>query len=171
MNRTESTLVIDSPIGGLAISSNGAALTRIDFVRPPRSAVADQGDALLREAARQLRAYFAGALAEFDLPLDPTGTEFQRRVWKALCAIPWGQTVSYTEMARRVGQPTATRAVGAANGRNPIAIVIPCHRVIGANGSLTGYGGGLPIKRWLLAHEGADGNSCVEGSAAVTVNR
>lgn len=168
MNQPESTLVIDSPIGGLAISSNGAALTRIDFVKPPPPAVADRGDELLCEAARQLRAYFAGTLSEFDLPLDPAGTEFQRRVWNALCAIPWGHTVSYTEIARRVGRPTATRAVGAANGRNPIAIVIPCHRVIGANGSLTGYGGGLPIKRWLLAHEESGEDSRSEHAAAVT---
>jgi len=102
------------------------------------------------EAVRQLDAYFAGELTDFDLPLDPRGTPFQMRVWRALEEIPYGVTKSYGEIAAHIGQPTAMRAVGLANGRNPLAIVIPCHRVIGAGGSLTGYGGGLDRKRWLL---------------------
>jgi methylated-DNA-[protein]-cysteine S-methyltransferase len=107
----------------------------------------------LQEAIRQLRAYFAGKLENFDLPLAPEGTPFQRAVWKLLCDIPYGETISYGELARRVGNPKASRAVGLANGSNPIAIVIPCHRVIGSNGKLTGYGGGLPLKEKLLALE------------------
>ena len=110
-------------------------------------------DALLVGAAGQLTEYFAGDRTEFDLPLRPIGTDFQRRVWRALCDIPFGRTWSYGELAMHIGSPTASRAVGLANGRNPISIVIPCHRVIGANGSMTGYGGGIERKRWLLAHE------------------
>ena len=101
----------------------------------------------------QLDAYFAGALDAFDLELDPHGTPFQQRVWKELVTIPYGETISYSELARRLGDPKLVRAVGLANGRNPISIVIPCHRVIGADGSLVGYGGGLERKRWLLDHE------------------
>ncbi len=104
-------------------------------------------------ATRQLREYFAGERREFELPLDPRGSEFQKRVWSALRNIPYGTTISYGELAHRVGQPTAARAVGAANGRNPIPIVIPCHRVIGKDGSLTGFGGGLPLKERLLELE------------------
>ena len=106
-----------------------------------------------RETIRQLRAYFAGELEAFDLPLAPQGTPFQLAVWKRLCEIPYGETISYGELARRIGNPNASRAVGLANGSNPIPIVIPCHRVIGSNGKLTGYGGGLPIKEKLLALE------------------
>ena len=102
---------------------------------------------------RQLKAYFAGELENFDLPLSPQGTPFQQRVWGELQKIPYGDTISYGELARRIGNPKASRAVGLANGSNPISIVIPCHRVIGANGKLTGYGGGLPIKEKLLALE------------------
>jgi methylated-DNA-[protein]-cysteine S-methyltransferase len=108
-----------------------------------------------REVVRQLKAYFDGQLKAFDLPLAPQGTEFQRQVWRALQTIPYGRTKSYGEIARRLGRPEASRAVGAANGQNPIPVIIPCHRVIGADGSLTGFGGGLPIKRKLLALEGA----------------
>jgi methylated-DNA-[protein]-cysteine S-methyltransferase len=104
-------------------------------------------------AVKQLREYFAGRRAEFDLPLAPEGTEFQRTVWRNLQDIPYGETISYGELAKRVGNPKASRAVGAANGQNPIPIVIPCHRVIGANGKLTGFGGGLPTKEALLALE------------------
>ncbi len=110
---------------------------------------------LLNEAAEQLNAWFAGRLRQFDLPLAPQGTEFQQRVWAELCEIPWGQTTTYGEVARRIGQPTASRAVGLANGRNPISIIIPCHRVIGRNGQLTGYGGGLNYKKTLLQLEGS----------------
>jgi methylated-DNA-[protein]-cysteine S-methyltransferase len=107
----------------------------------------------LIEPVRQLRAYFAGQLDNFDLALSPQGTPFQQRVWSELCKIPYGETISYGELARRIGNPNASRAVGLANGSNPIPIVIPCHRVIGSNGKLTGYGGGLPIKEKLLALE------------------
>jgi methylated-DNA-[protein]-cysteine S-methyltransferase len=107
----------------------------------------------LRETARQLRAYFAGELEAFDLALAPQGTLFQLAVWNRLCEIPYGETISYGELARRMGKPNASRAVGLANGANPIPIVIPCHRVIGSNGKLTGYGGGLPIKEKLLGLE------------------
>ncbi len=103
---------------------------------------------------RRLDAYFEGRPVAFDLPLAPAGTPFQQSVWNALCGIPYGETVSYAEIARRVGRPSAVRAVGAANGRNPIAILIPCHRVIGADARLVGYGGGLERKAWLLRHEG-----------------
>jgi len=109
--------------------------------------------AAVSAAAEQIDAYFRGSLTEFSLPLDPAGTEFQRRVWLALAAIPYGATESYGELAARVGNPKACRAVGLANGRNPIPLVLPCHRVIGADGSLTGYGGGLDLKQRLLDHE------------------
>lgn len=110
-------------------------------------------DDLFREAAKQLRAYFAGELTEFDLPLAPAGTQFQQRVWAELQKIPYGSTINYGELARRVGNPKAARAAGAANGSNPISIIIPCHRVIGSNNHLTGYGGGIERKRFLLDFE------------------
>lgn len=111
---------------------------------------------ILREACRQLADYFAGKLTEFQLPLsEHTGTKFQQRVWQELCRVPYGTTISYTTLAARIGRPKAVRAVGAANGRNPIPIVVPCHRIIGRNGSLTGYAGGLEMKQNLLRHEGA----------------
>ena len=106
-----------------------------------------------KKTVSQLRSYFAGEREEFDLPLAPEGTPFQQEVWRRLCEIPYGETISYGELARRIGNPQASRAVGLANGSNPIPIVIPCHRVIGSNGKLTGYGGGLPIKEKLLALE------------------
>lgn len=109
-----------------------------------------QANPLLRQAVEQLRAYFAGELRDFDLTLDMQGTEFQTRVWRELRNIPYGETRSYSFVANTIGAPKAVRAVGAANGRNPIPIVVPCHRVIGAGGSLVGYGGGLPLKRFLL---------------------
>lgn len=114
-------------------------------------------DPLLLEAAGQLRAYFAGDLREFDLPLAPRGTEFQRQVWAAVSAIPHGATATYSEIAAAVGRPSARRAVGAANGRNPLPVIVPCHRVIGAAGALTGYGGGLDRKRSLLDLERTEG--------------
>ena len=146
---------VASPIGSLLLTSDGDALTGVHM--EPHEIGDDwrRDDALLRPAAEQLRAFFAGDLREFDLALAYTGTDFQRRVWTALRAIPYGETISYGEQARRIGRPTAPRAVGAANGCNPIAIIIPCHRVIGADGSLTGFGGGLDRKRWLLSHEAA----------------
>jgi methylated-DNA-[protein]-cysteine S-methyltransferase len=110
---------------------------------------------VLKTAREQLRQYFAGELTEFTIPLNMQGTEFQKRVWTLLCEIPHGATWSYGEMAKRLGNPGASRAVGLANGQNPISIIVPCHRVIGSDGSLTGYGGGLPRKKWLLEHEKA----------------
>jgi len=121
----------------------------------PGSEESEDGDAhpVLRAAINQLTAYFAGSLREFNLPLEMTGTDFQIRVWRLLCDIPYGETRSYRDLAIALGKPTAVRAVGAANGANPLPIVVPCHRVIGANGSLVGYGGGLPLKRRLLEFE------------------
>ena len=146
--------VVDSPIGPLGLVASGTGLSEVWF---DGRAIPVEGDSsVLAEAARQLDAYFDGELVEFDLPLDLHGTEFQRRCWLALATIPYGQTVSYGEQARRLGLGSDTaRAVGAANGRNPLPIVLPCHRVIGADGSLTGFGGGLHVKRFLLEHEGA----------------
>ncbi|CAN5816502.1 hypothetical protein BH11MYX2_BH11MYX2_03350 [soil metagenome] len=109
--------------------------------------------AVLDRAAKQLAEYFASKRSTFDLPLAPDGTDFQRKVWRALETIPFGETWSYGELAKRIGNPTASRAVGAANGQNPLWIIVPCHRVIGADGSLTGYAGGMTAKKWLLAHE------------------
>lgn len=151
---------LDSPVGPLLLAADDIGLRAIEFHesrhRVRRDADWQEGDhPILRETARQLADYFAGKRHAFDLPLAPRGTAFQCAVWQALATIPFGQTISYTEMASRVGKPTATRAVGAANGRNPLPIVLPCHRVIGADGSLTGFGGGLPTKRFLLQLEGA----------------
>lgn len=115
----------------------------------------EQKNEILRAAERQLKEYFAGQRTSFDLPLDPRGTEFQKRVWLELRKIPYGKTISYGEQARRIGKPRSSRAVGAANGKNPLGIIVPCHRVIGANGSLTGFGGGIENKKQLLELEGA----------------
>ncbi len=148
---------MESPVGPLLLVADDSGLRRIDFVNGRTPAAADpqwHDDAEpLRETIRQLSAYFAGELEAFDLTLAPAGTPFQRTVWNRLCEIPYGETISYGELARRIGNPNAARAVGLANGSNPIPIVIPCHRVIGSNGKLTGYGGGLPIKEKLLALE------------------
>lgn len=152
-----SCTTIESPVGPLLLAADESGLRRLEFVNGRKPAQADprwhEDAQYLREAIRQLRAYFAGELETFDLPLAPEGTPFQQTVWKHLCDIPYGETISYGELARRVGNPNASRAVGLANGSNPIAIVVPCHRVIGSNGKLTGYGGGLPIKEKLLALE------------------
>jgi methylated-DNA-[protein]-cysteine S-methyltransferase len=150
MHRT----VVDTPIGPVGLVASDSAVSAVLF--DGRRVLVDGGSPLLDEAARQLRAYFAGELVSFDLPLELHGTDFQRRCWLALATIPYGQTVSYGEQARRLGLgPDSARAVGAANGRNPLPIILPCHRVIGADGSLTGFGGGLDVKRYLLEHEGA----------------
>ena len=143
---------LTTPIGELMLTADDdGALTSVNLPnRHPDPAGWERDDELLADARRQLTEYFAGERTEFDLPLRPTGAPFQLRVWEALLRIPYGETASYGEMARELGHPTASRAVGAANGRNPIAIVVPCHRVIGANGSLTGYAGGLECKRALL---------------------
>jgi methylated-DNA-[protein]-cysteine S-methyltransferase len=149
---------VASPIGTLLLSGDGDTLTGVYMERhrhEPEPAVRSgrRDDGAFRTAREQLEAYFAGELQVFDLPLAPQGTDFQQRVWMALGQIPYGTTISYSELARRIGNPQAVRAVGAANGRNPISIIVPCHRVIGADGSLTGFGGGIERKRWLLAHE------------------
>ncbi len=155
----DQTAVMESPIGPLLLESDGTALTAIRFathrgrqLELPDRVVLDQ---VLREAIRQLREYFAGRRRVFELPLRPAGTEFQRKTWAELLEIPYGETISYAELARRVGKPRAARAVGAANGANPISLVVPCHRVIASGGGLGGYGGGLEIKRRLLELEGA----------------
>jgi methylated-DNA-[protein]-cysteine S-methyltransferase len=148
---------VSSPIGELLVVSNGNALTGVHMAPHPCGPWDDpdrrQEDGVVRQAREQLWAYFTGELLDFDLPLDAAGTEFQRRVWQALRGIPYGSTVSYRDIARQVGLPKASRAVGAANGRNAIAVIVPCHRVIGADGTLIGYGGGLDRKQWLLQHE------------------
>ena len=143
---------LTTPIGGLLLTADDdGALTGVNLPnRHPDPAGWERDDELLADARRQLSEYFAGERTTFDLPLRPAGAPFQLRVWEALLRIPYGETASYGELARELGHPTAARAVGAANGRNPIAIVVPCHRVIGSNGSLTGYGGGLECKRALL---------------------
>ena len=151
---------IDSPVGPLLLASDNDGLRLIEFHTPryamQRDADWHEGDdATLRMTRAQLDEYFAGKRRTFDLPLAPRGTEFQRNVWQTLATIPYGETISYAQLAKRVGKPTAMRAVGAANGRNPLPIVLPCHRVIGADGSLTGFGGGLPTKEFLLNLEGA----------------
>ena len=149
----------ESPIGRLLLTSDGTALIGL-YMEPSRKAqctdgwIEDVTVAPLSAAVRQLTEYFEGTRREFDLPLRLQGTAFQTRVWRELGEIPYGQTWSYGQLARRIDKPSASRAVGLANGRNPISILVPCHRVIGADGSLTGYGGGLERKRWLLRHEG-----------------
>ena len=130
-------------------------IRRLGFGEPTIPKGASEPSALLAEAARQLDEYFSGRRRQFDLPLDLVGTEFQQRVWKIVAAIPYGETVSYGKIAEELGDPRRRRAVGAAVGANPIPIIIPCHRVIGADGSLVGYGGGLRMKVWLLRHEHA----------------
>ena len=149
---------IGTPIGTVLLAGDGTQLTQIHFqsgsdpLRPPphwRAAADPFGPAI-----EQLQGYFSGQRRTFELPIAPAGTAFQHRVWQALRHIPYGETISYGELARRIGSPRACRAVGLANGANPLPIVVPCHRVIGANGALTGFGGGLPIKRALLALEG-----------------
>ena len=146
--------VVDSPVGPLGLIASDVGLRAVLF--DGRRIRTGGRSPVLSQAARQLDAYFDGELLTFDLPLELHGTEFQRRCWLALGSILYGQTVSYGEQARRLGLGSdAARAVGAANGRNPLPIVLPCHRVIGADGSLTGFGGGLHVKRFLLEHEGA----------------
>ncbi len=150
---------LDSPIGELTLIASEAGLRRISW---PGEEVAhcdgvggDDAHPVLAAAAEQLGEYFNGDRQEFDLPLDVAGTDFQREVWFALISVPYGQTASYGEQAERIGRPGASRAVGAANGKNPLPIVLPCHRIVGADGSLTGFAGGLDLKQKLLAHEQA----------------
>jgi methylated-DNA-[protein]-cysteine S-methyltransferase len=146
--------VVDTPIGTLWLSRDEDGLSRIDFAGPPG---ARSGDTLLAEAEAQLAAYFAGERRHFELPLSARGTDFQRSVWAAVDAIPYGATATYSALAAQLGRPAACRAVGAANGRNPLPVVVPCHRVVGAAGGLTGYGGGLERKRALLDLESGAG--------------
>jgi methylated-DNA-[protein]-cysteine S-methyltransferase len=149
--------LMDTPIGPLRLVAGEAGLRRICFrsERHPRAddMLGEHAPARLRHVREQLDEFFAGERRQFDLVLDPVGTPFQRRAWHALCDIPYGETRSYLDQARALGQPNAVRAVGAANGRNPLPIVIPCHRVIGRDGALVGFGGGLQVKSALLALE------------------
>jgi len=155
---------VESPIGRLMLTTDGTALTGLymNLYRNKPSKLPGLGDDWIQNAtidplpaaARQLKEYFAGKRREFDLPLRMEGTEFQQRVWRELTKIPFGETRSYGQLAKRLNNPNGSRAVGLANGRNPIAIIVPCHRVIGADGSLTGFGGGIERKEWLLTHEG-----------------
>lgn len=157
---------LPTPVGELTLVASDTALLAVHFPSARMSggevhsvaSGAERGspaNAVLAQAQHQLSEYFARTRTTFDLPLAPVGSSFQLRVWDALRAIPYGTTVSYSEIARRLGDVRATRAVGAANGQNPIPIVVPCHRVVGAHGELTGFGGGVDRKRWLLEHEGA----------------
>jgi methylated-DNA-[protein]-cysteine S-methyltransferase len=151
-------VLIDSPVGPLTlVSSPDGELTGLYMDqqrhRPAQSLFGDRDDSLLPQVAVQLEEYFAGRRTRFDLPLKLVGTAFQQEVWTALLDIPYGRTITYGELAERLGKPRAARAVGLANGRNPIGIVVPCHRVVGSTGSLTGYGGGLDRKQHLLSHE------------------
>lgn len=154
---------IDSPVGPLVVVASDSGLRAVLWGDEPltrvRAAVSgadivdDPAHPVVAATVRELEEYFSGTRQDFDVPLDPQGTEFQRAAWTALCTIPFGETVSYGEQARRMGDVRKARAVGAANGRNPISIVVPCHRVVGANGSLTGFAGGVDVKAWLLDHE------------------
>lgn len=160
MPRNKSALVYgycDSPIGPLFVAGDGDHLHRIRFPTEKRAREVPgdwrRDDGCFAGVFGQLHAYFEGQLTRFDLPLRFNGTEFQNRVWKALCGIPYGATISYGALASRIGSPTASRAVGGANGANPLPIVVPCHRVIGSDKSLTGFGGGVDVKKFLLDHE------------------
>jgi methylated-DNA-[protein]-cysteine S-methyltransferase len=148
---------LDSPVGRLHLWARGDALVGVYFPDHKGAPIPDGAPRpehpVLAAARRQLGAYFAGERREFDLPVEATGTAFQQAVWAALGQIPFGATSTYAALAAALGQPTAVRAVGAANGRNPLSILVPCHRVIGADGALTGYAGGVAAKRWLLDHE------------------
>lgn len=157
--------VVDSAVGPLTLVAAGGTLTGLYMHRqrhrPPAETFGEPDAGPFTEVASQLRAYFDGRLTDFDLPMILAGTPFQRRVWAALRDIPYGETITYGQLADRIGQPTAARAVGLANGRNPIGIIVPCHRVVGSTGDLTGYGGGLPTKRYLLAFERGAGGAAL----------
>ena len=157
-----STKQLDSPIGRLRLVATDQGLSHLLFDQQVGEDLESDGDAVeaddhpvLAAATAQLAEYFAGRRQEFDIPLDLTGTEFQRAAWSALASVPFGETRSYRQQAEAIGRPKAVRAIGAANGKNPVPIVLPCHRIVGSDGSLTGYGGGLPIKEYLLNHERA----------------
>ena len=161
---------LDSPVGRLLLAGADEVLMLINFPTGSQALKPDPGwvrdDAMFAEARRQLDAYFAGTRTEFTMALAMDGTDFQKACWTALRQVPFGETISYGELARRIGRPKASRAVGAANHANPLPIVVPCHRVIGADNSLTGFGGGLDTKRVLLAHE----NVAVETQGDLFVN-
>jgi methylated-DNA-[protein]-cysteine S-methyltransferase len=147
---------LETPIGVLTLVASDVGLSMVLFESEDSAeidATLDESDPVLRAAATQLSEYFAGERREFDLPLDLEGTDFQKEAWLALAGVPYGETTSYGEQARAIGRPGAFRAVGAANGKNPLPIVLPCHRIVGADGSLTGFAGGLDIKQQLLVHE------------------
>lgn len=154
--------IVDSPIGPLTLVTRESRLAGLYMMQqrhlPPQETFGPRVDVadvpVLTRTAEQLTAYFAGGITDFDIDLSTSGTPFQCRVWEALRDIPYGETVSYGELAAALGRPTASRAVGLANGKNPVGIIVPCHRVVGADGSMTGYGGGLERKRWLLSLEG-----------------
>lgn len=149
--RAKHNLYLESPVGTIELVSDEAGVRAIHFLNDAPDH--DNPDELLQEAGRQLQAYFSGSSREFSFPVSLSGSAFQMRVWDALRNIPFGTTTTYGILARQLGEPNLTRAVGFANGSNPLAIVIPCHRVIGSNGKLTGYAGGLSRKQWLLEHE------------------
>ncbi len=146
---------LSSPLGLIEIAANEQGLVAVSFSSRPRQPVVAQR--WTQEAKKQLTAYFNKDLKEFDLPLAATGTVFQQQVWQALTTVPYGKTASYGDIAKAINNPKGVRAVGLANGKNPIGIIVPCHRVIGANGTLTGYAGGVDKKAWLLVHEGVLG--------------
>jgi len=157
------TYLDNTPVGKLLIAGDELGLRHVSFGKSHFSAPAttpgddwELNERRLKEAVRQLKAYFSGKLQAFDLPLAAEGTDFQRRVWNALCKVEYGTTASYGEIAKSVGNPAAARAIGMANGRNPISIIVPCHRIIGSNGALVGYGGGLHHKQTLLQLEGVE---------------
>jgi methylated-DNA-[protein]-cysteine S-methyltransferase len=164
--------IVPTPIGDLVAWGDDHALLGLEFADSHRATGVEaswqRDDSAFGQVSEQLRAYFAGALTRFDLTLETGGTPFQRRVWDALQAIPYGTTSTYGALAAKIGEPRAVRAVGAANGRNPISIIVPCHRLVGADGSLTGYGGGLDRKRWLLEHERGASAANAEPGFAVT---
>ncbi len=155
MTTSTSTIPFESPVGRLVLESDGDVLVTIWLPSQARRPSGSTHDVppVLKETASQLEEYFAGTRRDFDVPMALDGTEFQRAVWRELTRIPYGETISYGELARRVGRPNGPRAVGQANGKNPIPIIVPCHRVVASNG-IGGYGGGLPMKRALLAVEG-----------------
>ena len=163
MRKTKIHTKIDSPVGRLLLISDGDFLTGLYFYKESNGfgfrregyGVEKNDSDIFHEATQQLQHYFEGQLKVFDIPVKFDGTGFQKRVWNELFTIPYGETVSYLDIAKRIGDPGAARAVGWTNGKNPISIIYPCHRVIGSNGKLTGYGGGLDKKEWLLRHEGA----------------
>jgi methylated-DNA-[protein]-cysteine S-methyltransferase len=159
-----STTTMATPVGQLTLVASPRGLRAVLWPGEPQGRVhvaettgaGDEGDRILALAVRELGEYFAGDRREFDVPLDPVGTDFQQQAWQVLRTIPFGETISYGEQARRLGDPNKSRAVGAANGRNPLSIIVPCHRVVGSNGKLTGFAGGIDNKAWLLEHEQSD---------------